>query len=319
MLEPEPAYEVVQIRLSDLVPDPFQPRKTFRPEAIRDLAASIEQHGILQPLLVRPLLGPDGHGKYYIVAGERRYRAAQLVGLNTVPCHIRPYVTTTAAVAALAENVHREDLSELEKAESLFRIKNLTDKTWEQIAGMVSLSTDYVKRLAGLLKLEEAVKEWVRAGKISTRVAIALRPLPPRKQIEMAERAIREGLTAEQIRDEARVTRRPRSRRSSPETPDLSRALSSLDEPPEGTAPVKAEGTVVGTLNHLADAVSQMDAWLENREWSRSRVSTKQKQALHELRRKVGLLHQHLLAVCEPLREDPKAEAEKLSQATLLR
>src|SRR4051794_36139226 len=106
---------LVQLPLEVLVPDPNQPRKTFRPQAIRELASSIEAHGILQPLIVRPKSSGAADGEYWIVAGERRYRAAQLLGLASVPCHVRPYVSTAAALVALAENVHREDLSDIEK------------------------------------------------------------------------------------------------------------------------------------------------------------------------------------------------------------
>src|SRR4051794_2363525 len=98
--------EIVHLPLAALVPDPLQPRKEFRAAAIRELAASIEQHGVLQPLLVRPMQGPGSHGRFWIVAGERRYRAAGLAGLATLPCQVRPYVNTAAAVIALAENVH---------------------------------------------------------------------------------------------------------------------------------------------------------------------------------------------------------------------
>lgn len=314
MQSDEPAYEVVQIPVSDLVADPFQPRRTFKEAAIQELAASIERHGILQPLLVRPLSHGEGQGKYCIVAGERRFRAAQRLGLKTVPCSIRPYLTASSAIVALAENVHRADLSDLEKAESLFRIKTLTDRTWEQVAELVSLSRDYVKRLAGLLRLEEAVKEWAREGKISTRVAIALRPLPPRRQIEMAERAIREGLTAEQVRELSRGITRPRLRHEAPAPPDLSAATDRLEP---GTAEAQRDGSVLRTLRDLSAAVERMDEWVEARDWSPGRITSRQKQALRELRHQVGELEQHLAALCAPLREEPAADADKLRRAAL--
>src|SRR6476660_4777673 len=82
---------VVEIEIGRLAPDPFQPRTTFTERALRDLSDSILQHGILQPLLVRPMQGPDSRDRYWIVAGERRYRAAQLLGLTSLPCRIHPY------------------------------------------------------------------------------------------------------------------------------------------------------------------------------------------------------------------------------------
>src|SRR5687768_3844970 len=144
-----PDNTLLQVNLGDLAPDPFQPRKRFPARGISDLAASIQQHGLLQPLLIRPMKGAGKQGKYWIVAGERRFRAAGLLGMESLPCRVRPYEGVSAAVIALAENVHREDLSEMEKAEALLRIKNLSDRTWQEVADLVRLSRDYVKRLAG--------------------------------------------------------------------------------------------------------------------------------------------------------------------------
>src|SRR5205085_9250699 len=112
---------VVEIPLERLAPDPFQPRTTFAERAIQNLADSILQHGVLQPLLVRPMQGPDSRDRYWIVAGERRYRAAQILGMESLPCCIRPYENMAVAVVALAENVHREDASEIDKAAALLR------------------------------------------------------------------------------------------------------------------------------------------------------------------------------------------------------
>src|SRR4051794_16427923 len=83
-------YQVIELPVASLAPDPVQPRKEFREKSIRELAASIEQHGLLQPLLVRPMLGPDSRGRYWIVAGERRYRAALMLGLKQLACRIQP-------------------------------------------------------------------------------------------------------------------------------------------------------------------------------------------------------------------------------------
>ena len=287
MPEPEPSYEVVHVPVADLVPDPFQPRRTFREASIRELADSIRQYGILQPLLIRPLLGQHVEGRYYIVAGERRFRAAQLIGLATVPCHLRPTLTLTTAVQALSENVHRTDLSELEKAESLLRIRTLTDKTWEEVAVVVGLSTDYVKRLAGLLKLEERVKQLIRENRLSTRVAIALRPLPARLQVAMAERAVHEGLTAEQIRDLARAAIAGTTSRPAP-------------------PPLPTSGSF--GIADLARAVEQIQHGLAERGWSPGDVPAAEREALAELRGRVARLHQYLDALCHSLERQPTAE-----------
>ncbi|HTE20229.1 MAG TPA: CheR family methyltransferase, partial [Armatimonadota bacterium] len=303
-----PDTAVVEIPIRDLEPDPFQPRKEFRERAVRELADSIEQHGILQPLLVRPMQGPNSRGRYWIVAGERRYRASKLLALETLPCRIRPYENMAAAVVALAENVHREDLSEIEKAEALLRIKTLTDKTWDDVSELVKLSRDYVKRLAGLLKLEDVVKQRVRAGEISARVAIALKPLSPRLQVEMAERVVKEGLTAEDVRNEARKLVQGSPRRSAPAAPNLPAIIADPGE--EELPPVAREGAVVKTLRKCTQAVLEIDEWLEGRDWSPSGVSDAQRAAIQELYQRVSLLQQQLIYVRGPLKEGEKPEAD---------
>lgn len=288
----EPVYEVLQIPLSDLLHDPFQPRRTFREEPLRELAASIRQHGVLQPLLIRPLLGSETPGKYCIVAGERRYRAAQLAGLDTVPCHICPALTPRATVMSLVENLQHPEMNDLEKAETLFRIKSLTGQTWDQVADLVNLSADYVRRLAGLLKLEESVKEWVRAGKISTRVAIALRPLPGRIQIEVAERAIQEGLTAEQIRAEMNA-------RSKPDSRVTTRVVSAprISPPRLGTPSAPAPSDVVlKRLQDLAASVQSTANWIADSGSQLTLVSPHHREALLELQNQVDALRQLLEA-----------------------
>jgi ParB family chromosome partitioning protein len=305
--------QVWDIPIVNLTPDPFQPRKEFHENSIRELADSIAQHGLLQPLLVRPMQGPNSRGKYWIVAGERRYRAAQKLLMETLPCRVRPFENTTAAVAALAENVHRENLSEIEKAEALQRIKLLTEKTWEEVAELVKLSRDYVKRLVGLLKLADPVKELVRSGEISARVAIALRPLSTRQQIEMAERVIREGLTAEQIREETRKGARGRQAPAS-SAPDF-RLPDEVAEP--GGATLERAGAVVKALRECSEAVEKMDSWLEGRDWSPSKVTSKQKDGIADLNRAVVLLQQSLLGIRNRLRDAEAPEAEKLRNAEL--
>lgn len=297
----DPAMSIVSVPLGNLEPDPFQPRKEFREAGIRELAGSIERHGLLQPLIVRPRQGPNSSGKYWIVAGERRFRAAHLLGLEHLPCRVQPYLNLTAAVTALVENVHREDLSEVDKAEGMKRIKSMTDKTWEEVAELVKLSPEYVRRLAGLLKLEESVKSMVRQGRISARTAIALKPLPPRQQVEMAERVLTEGLTAEDIRDEVRKSAQQGSTRTTAE-PTVAFAAPSPSPEPIGAR----GGPVTQTLETFSRELEGMVTWLDDRTWSPSKLTDRQKELIHSLYHAASQLQQRVAHVRQPLKEDEK-------------
>lgn len=307
-MQPAPDEERVirQIAIEDLEPDPFQPRKQFRDEGIRELAASIEKHGLLQPLVVRPRQGPHSEGKFWIVAGERRYRAAKLLGLAVLPCQIQPYANTAAAVIALVENVHREDLSDIEKAEALIRIKTVTDKGWEEVADLVKLSHAYVRRLVGLVRLSEPVKEMVRRGEISARTALALKPLPPQRQLEMAQRVVGEGLTAEQVREESRTVNPPRrERRAVPEfeLPDLA-----LETAEVSTGPA----AVTRSLGEVLTQLERIGEWLRSMPWTPSRLSDEQKLLLEHVYHAASQLQQQAAQIRRPLQE--AAREEELSK-----
>jgi ParB family chromosome partitioning protein len=312
--------QIREIAIADLVPDPFQPRKEFHEGSIRELAASIDQHGLLQPLIIRPAQGPDNRGKFWIVAGERRYRAAQTLGLETLACRVLPYAHLTAAVTALVENVHREDLSEIDKAEALKRIKFMTEKGWDEVADLVKLSTVYVRGLAGLLKLEEPVKEMVRRGEIPARSAFALKPLPPQQQIEMAQRVVREGLSAEEIRQATHRSAPSRSTRTTKERPPLPDEPFSFlvkDEIEPGTDKSSStdgrEGGVTRALREMVAHLEQMSDWVAERDWPPSRLSPVQNDLFHRLYHAASHLQQQTAVIRQPLANDPKSDAERLA------
>ncbi|MGV3721275.1 MAG: ParB/RepB/Spo0J family partition protein [Actinomycetota bacterium] len=296
---------IVTVPLTNLEPDPFQPRKEFNDTSIRELAGSIERHGLLQPLIVRPRQGPNSAGKYWIVAGERRFRAAHLLGLQGLPCRVQPYLNLTAAVTALVENVHREDLSDVDKAEGMKRIKSMTDKTWEEVAELVKLSPEYVRRLAGLLKLEESVKTMVRQGRISARTAIALKPLPPRQQVEMAERVLSEGLTAEDIRDEVRKSSLPGSTRTTAKPP------APISKPEIALELLAGRGgSVTQTLEVFTQELEGMIDWLDDRTWTPSKLTERQKELIHALYHTASQLQQRVAQVRQPLKVDERLAAK---------
>lgn len=150
--------------LSSLKPNPGQPRRHFDEDALRELAASIKSQGIIQPLLVRPL---PGDGNYQIVAGERRWRAAQIAGLAQVPVYIRQLTDKEVMAAALIENLQREDLNPVEEAEALQALREALDLTQEELASRLGKSRPAVANALRLLQLSTEARDDLQAGRIS--------------------------------------------------------------------------------------------------------------------------------------------------------
>lgn len=155
-----------------LHPAPFQPRRDMDPEKLAELADSIRSRGVLQPLLVRP--DPADPGRYQIIAGERRWRAAQLAGLYQVPVHIRALDDSEAMAAALVENLQRADLNPVEEAEGLRRLTAEYALTQEELAGAVGKSRPHVANMLRLLNLPAEVLDHLRQGALSIGHARAL-------------------------------------------------------------------------------------------------------------------------------------------------
>lgn len=148
-----------------LSPNPDQPRRVFTPEALEELAGSIRQYGMIQPILVRPV--PEAGNRYQIVAGERRWRAAQVAQLHEVPVTIQ-YLTDEAVLElGLIENIQREDLSPLEEAEAFQQLMQRFGHTQDKVAQAVGKSRSYVANMVRLLGLPETVKAYMRDGRLS--------------------------------------------------------------------------------------------------------------------------------------------------------
>lgn len=179
--------ETLSIDVGQLRPNPSQPRGAIDQEELRDLAASIRANGILQPILARPV--EDG---YEIVAGERRWRAAQAAGLEQVPVLVREISAEDSAVFALVENVQREDLNPLEKAEAFRQLQEKLGSTQEEIARRVGMDRSTVANLVRLLDLPEEVQAHVSRGTLAMGHARSLLGLVDRDLIvTMADEAIR--------------------------------------------------------------------------------------------------------------------------------
>ena len=163
---------LVNISIDRLTPNPNQPRKTFYEETITELAESIKEQGLLSPIIVRP----DGN-KYQIIAGERRYKAAQQAGLKEVPALIKKVSDGEARIISLIENIQREDLNDIDRASALRELKVNLGLPWEKLAQKLGLTKQRVLDLVGLLDLPEEIKEDIRQKKLTEKHGRALRQL----------------------------------------------------------------------------------------------------------------------------------------------
>ena len=171
------------IRLSEIEPNLSQPRKEFEETALNELADSIAAHGVLQPLLVRPMK----NGMYQIVAGERRWRAARIAGISEVPALIRELSDEETDQVALIENLQREDLNAVETAEGYKRLMDKYGMTQEQLSEAVGKSRPAVANTLRILNLPEEVLPLVSAGKLSAGHAKAILSAPEDKRVELAK------------------------------------------------------------------------------------------------------------------------------------
>ena len=189
--------QVIQIPIEDLVPNRFQPRISFDEKALNDLANSIKQHGIIQPLVVRRL-----GDKYEIIAGERRYKAAQIAGLVSVPGLVANVNDQSSAEMALVENVQRQDLSAIEEARSYKNILEAGDMTQDELAKKMGLSQSSVANKLRLLNLSDEVQQALLENKISERHARSLLSISDKdEQTKMLQRILDERLTVRQLDD----------------------------------------------------------------------------------------------------------------------
>ena len=178
------------LRLADMVAGQYQPRTRMDEGALYELAESIKAQGILQPILVRQLTSGDNQGKYEIVAGERRFRAARLAGLDSVPVLVRDVPDEAAAAMALIENIQREDLNPLEEAHGLQRLVKEFGLTHEQAAQAVGRSRSAASNLLRLLNLADPVQTMLMAGDLEMGHARALLALERVSQITAAAQIV---------------------------------------------------------------------------------------------------------------------------------
>lgn len=221
--------DIIQVRLSQIVPNESQPRKQFEEESLETLADSIRQFGILQPLLVRK------KGRYYeLVAGERRWRAARIAGLKEVPVILRAYTIQDAAAISLIENIQREDLNPIEEAEAYRRLIEEFGLTQEEAASRVSRSRTAVTNSLRLLRLSEEVRQMVIRGELTMGHARALLSLEDEKlQNDTASQIIRKKLSVRETEKLVKKLLEPEKTepvRESRQDEQMAAALLSLEE-----------------------------------------------------------------------------------------
>ena len=196
---------VLYIDINDIKPNTGQPRKHFDEEKLEELASSIQQHGLIQPIVLRKL-----KTGYEIVAGERRWRACRIVGLKEVPCIVKELTDEENMLLAIIENMQREDLNPIEEAEGLKQMIDTYGLTQEQVSYSVGKSRPYITNSLRLLKLPEEVRTLTASGEISVGHAKALAAVKDRdKQITLAKKTAKDGLSVRQIELMAKETKAP--------------------------------------------------------------------------------------------------------------
>ena len=243
----EESKEVKQIPIVDIVPNRFQPRINFDEKALNDLSNSIKQHGIIQPLVVRPL-----GDKFEIIAGERRYKAASMAGLNAVPAIVTDMDDGTSAEVALIENVQRKDLSAIEEAKSYKNMLDRGNMTQEELAKKMGLAQSTIANKLRLLNLSEDVQNALMQEKISERHARSLLAIQNKdEQKRWLDRIINERLTVRQldlaIKDELSENKKDQPKNDIPIVdinPDVESIISNatdINAPKENTDEIKLE------------------------------------------------------------------------------
>jgi ParB family chromosome partitioning protein len=219
--------KVMEIPLSQLRPSPYQPRRNFNDESINELAASIKEHGVIQPIIVRSVLKG-----YEIIAGERRFRASQVCGLATISAVIKKFTDQQVMEIALIENLQREDLNALEIAIAYQALIDQFALTQEELSVKVGKSRSHIANFLRLLQLPEEVKQYVSRGTLSMGHAKAIIGLKDAKIIRsLAEKAIKEQWSVRELEEEVkRLEDKPESTKAKVKSKKSDPYINELEE-----------------------------------------------------------------------------------------
>lgn len=203
----EPELPSTEVSIDLIRANPAQPRRIFSDDDLDDLAVSLKAHGVIQPVLLRP--DPESPGKYQIVAGERRWRAAQRAGVHSLPAVVRELDDKAMLELAIIENVQRVDLDPVEEAQGYVQLVETFGYTQEQLSKVIGKSRSHLANTMRLLNLPSAVLDFLRKGDISAGHARAL--LTASSPVELARKAVTDGLTVRQVEALAKKVDKPKT------------------------------------------------------------------------------------------------------------
>ena len=206
--------EIVNIKLSELRSNPYQPRKVFDENALEELAASIKEHGVFQPIIVKKSIKG-----YEIIAGERRVKASLLAGLSEIPAIVRDFNDTQMMEIALLENLQRENLTAIEEATAYKKLQDTLGLTQEQLANRLGKSRSHITNMLGLLNLPNSIQEDINSKKITMGHARVLSKLEDKsQQAELEEKVINEGISVRELEE---LTKEPKIIKTNPQKPKI--------------------------------------------------------------------------------------------------
>jgi ParB family transcriptional regulator, chromosome partitioning protein len=249
-----------ELAVDQLQPGKYQPRTRMDQEALKELAESIKTQGVIQPILVRPLEGDT----FEIIAGERRWRAARMAGLQAVPVVIRDIPDNQVLTVALIENIQREDLNPLEQAIGIQRLTNEFGLTHQSAAEALGRSRTAVTNLLRLLELAPPVRELLAQGKLDMGHARALLALPVPRQVELANEIAAKGLSVREVEKRVgELVSRPKPRVPRTVDRDVARLTEELAQKLGTHVQIKQKGKGRGALIVEYGNLDQLDALIE--------------------------------------------------------
>ena len=242
--ERETANQLKQLPLDVIHPGRYQPRSVFDEDRLEELASSIRAQGVVQPIVVRSV----GTGKYELIAGERRWRAAQLAGIDRIPAVVREVADEVAVAMSLIENIQREDLNPLEEATALRRLIDEFQMTHQQAADAVGRSRAAVSNLLRLLELMQEVKDMVDVRELEMGHARALLSLSDDLQLQAAREVVLKRLSVRDTEDLVRRLRNPRKTSGRRIDPDILRLQNQIGESLGARVKIQHQATGKGKL-----------------------------------------------------------------------